>query len=143
MKDYNHRQEVLDHYGSEIIEGDGVSIGDYYTEEQTTADGYDLWLIVENNESRVNDISEEAYHYQDGAVEKLTELIKEGNVIVDWSDVCEEVDWEDMFEEMDNTEECIECSAYVLIEDLQGEDEDLCEQCSQDVDTTITEWFPE
>ncbi len=88
----------------------------------TTADGYEIWTVLENGEE-IN-INDNVFYYEDGAVERVQELlIKEENITIRFWDnsVYEQIDFDEVEEEL--TDEIWE---YSDVDELSEQWEDLC-----------------
>jgi len=95
---------------------------DYDVENMSTSDGYEVWVVKERYENI--DINENVFYYEDGAREKVQDLIKEEeNITIKFwdSEIYDNIDWEDIEEEL--TDEMYD---YSDVDELSEQWEDLC-----------------
>ncbi len=74
---------------------------DYGVECMTTYDGYEIWVVKEQYEEV--DICQNVFYYENGAIEKVQELIiEEENITIKFwdSSVYDNIDWEDVEDEL-------------------------------------------
>lgn len=69
------REELLHELQITLV--DCPSKADFSFEANTTADGYEIWIMYDNNNKRFFDIMENVFYYQDGWTDKILETIKE------------------------------------------------------------------
>ena len=113
-------QAIKDYYDFSISENWGNPDFMFYSE--TTADGYEIWTVLESGEE-IN-INDNVFYYEDGAVERVQELlIKEENITIRfWDDsVFDNIDFEEVEEEL--TDEVYE---YSDVDELSDQWEELC-----------------
>ena len=76
---------------------------DWCVESISTADGYELWCVREKYSDI--DVYENGYYYESGAIEKVTELIKEDeNITIHFYDtsIYEDIDWYEIEEDLED-----------------------------------------
>ncbi len=69
------RQNVLDYY--HVVLHDDFKDSDFHMYEETTADGYEVWVVTHDMD-RVN-VSENVYYYDSDLAKELAENIKWSN----------------------------------------------------------------
>ena len=104
-------QIVLDYFGA-TIKKDWGGYCDMYYYEETSADGYSIWVATEND-GKVS-VSEDVYYYDSDWLESLPEQITSGNTVqlddCHWGDYafadaieqCYEDYWNEKKEEIEN-----------------------------------------
>ena len=76
---------------------------DWCVESVSTVDGYEVWSVREGYSDV--DLYENVYYYESGAVEKVTELIKEEeNITIHFYDtsIYKDIDWDEIEEDMED-----------------------------------------
>tara|TARA_B110000977_G_C11078820_1_gene492182 strand:- start:2074 stop:2592 length:519 start_codon:yes stop_codon:yes gene_type:complete len=75
---------------------------DWQVSVESTSDGYELWIVKEGNDDVI--FSDNVYYYEDGAVEKITDLINDEQdiTIKFWDDsVFDSIDLDDLAENLE------------------------------------------
>jgi len=78
------RQNVLNHYGVKLTD-DWVDKAEYYIYEETTKDGYSVFVAT--NDTHSISICEDVYYYDSDLADVLEEQIKYSNGVEDYPEV--------------------------------------------------------
>lgn len=134
-------EKLKEKRGIELIQSDGDSnkFADWDVESMTTSDGYEIWTVLESGEE-IN-INDNVFYYEEGAVERVQELlIKEENITIRFWDnsVFDNIDFEEVEEEL--TDEIWE---YSDVDEVAEQWVDLClpnvkEQYESDGEIDVT-----
>jgi len=117
-------EKLKEKRGIEFIlsDGDSNKFADWEVESMTTSDGYEIWTVLESGEE-IN-INDNVFYYDDGAVERVQELlIKYENITIKFWDnsIFEQIDFEEVEEEL--TDEIYD---YSDVDELSEQWEEYC-----------------
>ena len=120
MDDSQYRDAVLKYYEAEITD-DWNGRCDAYIYSQSTADGYEVYIVTEGDLRNGVDIGSDVYYYKDDLGEQLKECILNSGVIRIDPGLADDIHYEDIITEMyyEHQEEFEE-----LLEDLKDEADD-------------------
>ena len=112
LTDEEAKKFCLEHWDSEMIKDtDYKSTYDMYVYEETTADGYTVFVTQHGENSRIN-ICEDVFYYSDALEEVIIDLLRFGNATVQICPLLEEdlnISWQeyysDIYDELTDNEE--------------------------------------
>ena len=112
LTDEEAKKFCLEHWESEMIKDtDYKPTYDMYVYEETTADGYIVFVTQRGEGVRIN-ICEDVFYYKDGLEEVIIDLLRFGNATVQICPLLEEdlnISWQeyysDIYDELTDNEE--------------------------------------
>ena len=112
LTDEEAKKFCLEHWDSEMIKDtDYKSTYDMYVYEETTADGYTVFVTQHGENSRIN-ICEDVFYYSDALEEVIIDLLRFGNATVQICPLLEEdldISWtqyySNIYDELTDNEE--------------------------------------
>jgi hypothetical protein len=82
LTDEEAKKFCLNHWESEMIDDSNYSATyDMYVYEETTADGYSVYVTQHGEDARIS-ICEDVYYYNDDLEEAIIDLLRQGYVTV-------------------------------------------------------------